>query len=246
MKALKSRPLFFHQYVLTFLGLYISSHSALAIEMEAGQEKSKDLIIIGASYARDWPLKSLECVTVINKGINADQVVNTRKRFTADVVNQHPEAVIIWGFINDLHANPKENIEQTVQNIKSSIEGMVDEAMANGIVPVLATEVTIAESQSLKWKVMAWIGKLRGKQSYQSYINGNVMKINEWIRELAGKKGLLLIDLEKILTNEQGNRIEGYAQDDGSHITRFAYDAITRYAKPLLIKDLVAKNNICL
>lgn len=78
------------------------------------------------------------------------------------------------------------------------------------------------------------IGKLLGKASYQDYINGHVSEVNRWIRELAAREGILLLDLERVLADPQNVRKKEYALPDGSHISPQGYEAIRRYSEERL------------
>ncbi|MCW9014598.1 MAG: GDSL-type esterase/lipase family protein [Gammaproteobacteria bacterium] len=232
--------------LLVMCSMVLYMNCALADNHEKESIDEDKIIIIGASYAKGWLINRLSCLKVVNKGIDGNQSFEIEQRFYEDAIKPQPKAIVIWGFINDLHANSKENITQTVGDIKRRIVSMVDTTKANNIVPVLVTEVTIAESKSLKWRIMSWIGKLRGKESYQHYINSNVQKINKWIREYATQNNILVVDLEKLLSNSEGSRKDGYYEADGSHISESAYQAIDRFAQQFLNKELVSKYGMCI
>lgn len=214
-------------------------------ETELAVMNERNIVIIGASYARSWPLQQVECLKVVNKSKDGEQSSEVNQRFEKDAFESDPEAVIIWGFINDLHRSPKEDIDKTKEIAKKNMMSMVEATLANNKIPVLATEVTLGISEGLKWQIMSFIGKLRGKVSYQEFINSNVLSVNNWMREYAKEKGLLILDIEKVLTNKKGNRKEGFAQIDGSHITELAYAAITREMTPVLETGLVNRNALC-
>jgi lysophospholipase L1-like esterase len=243
------------QALLIVLAIYLSlfSTNSFAVELtesdlthEASLEaKGSSIIIMGASYAKGWQIKELSCLNVINKGISGEQSFETLERFGADAIQPRPVAILIWGFINDLHRNPKENIESNKQRVKDSISTMVETSLSHGIIPILATEVTLGISKSLKWKIMSFIGELRGKQSYQDFINTNVLDINQFIRQLAMDKNLILLDIEKVMTNKDGERKDGYAQSDGSHLTEYAYSQLSAYALPVLNRELISFKAVC-
>ena len=226
--------------------VYSSSYVEVStLDMNQPVISEKKLVIIGASYASGWPLDRVGCLSVDNKGRGGEQSHETLARFNEDALSSSPDAVLIWGFINDLHRNPKEDIDNTKKRAIDSIKQMVAMSLEAGVIPVLATEVTMGVSNSLKWKIMSFIGELRGKTSYQSFINSNVQEVNHWIRKFASDNNLVLIDIEKVMTNEKGNRKEGYATDDGSHITEEAYAALTNYAVPVLEKAIVSDRKLC-
>lgn len=189
------------------------------------------LVIIGASYAGAWKIDELLGCGVVNKGIDGNQSFEMRERFDADVIAEKPEFVLIWGFINDIFRADPEKMDAALSRIRDSFEAMVANAKSHGIEPILATEVTIRERAGWDNKLMGLLGRIMGKTSYQAFINGHVMATNAWLREYASNQGLQLLDLEQVLASDDGSRKARFAQDDGSHLTAAAYQAMTAYAR---------------
>jgi lysophospholipase L1-like esterase len=185
------------------------------------------IVLIGASYAKAWNPASLSGMKVINRGVGGEQTHEILARFDQDVVSARPRAVLIWGFINDIFRSNPDELKDKLDRSRSSIRSMADKARNKGITPVLATEVTLPASTGLS----AWFGKLRGKQSYQAYVNGHVIEMNHWIRLLAAEKKLVLLDFEKVLADQDGARKREYTTEDGTHLSTKAYEALTRYAQ---------------
>lgn len=188
-------------------------------------------ILIGASYAQSWPIDELGGYRITNVGIDGQQSSELLERFRRDVLSRKPDAVIIWGFINDIHRNPKDQIEQTRKRVRENFTKMVELAQARGIRPILVTEVTIRPPAGLSEKVMGWLGKLRGKSSYQDFVNRNVRELNAWLRDFAARKNLLLLDFEPVIAGADGARDVRYVTPDGNHINQAGYEQLTRYAR---------------
>jgi len=72
---------------------------------------------------------------------------------------------------------------------------------------------------------------LRGKTSYAERVSAHVEDVNEHLRELARREGLQLLDFGKAFANEDGTRKAEYGAEDGSHITKAGYEALTGYAR---------------
>ena len=85
-----------------------------------------------------------------------------------------------------------------------------------------------------KESFMALVGGLLGRQSYADYVNKQVMDTNEWLRENARQRGLLLLDFERVLLEGRSRRRREFTAPDGSHLSPAAYDALTAYATQLL------------
>jgi lysophospholipase L1-like esterase len=159
-------------------------------------------------------------------------------RFDHDVLEQQPRAVILWGYINDLFRSDRESIEATKARARDSFLEMIRKALENGVEPILATEVTIRPKAGFKEAVAGFVGRLTGKQSYQSYINQHVTELNAWLREQAEVQDLVLLDFEMALAGSDGSRLKKFAQDDGSHISKAGYAALDTYAAPVLSSRL--------
>jgi len=212
------------------LAIMLVAHPSIAVA--AGSSKSvvrgqQTIVVFGASYAGSWPIKNLDGMAVVNKGVGGDETHVMLARFDRDVLSVKPRAVLIWGFINDIHRSKPEELKDKLVRTRENIRSMIDKAQSKKIIPVLATEVTLPASQGIG----AWLGKLRGKQSYQEYINAHVADTNQWIRSLAAEKKVALLDFEKALSGPDGARKQEYTTEDGTHLSPKAYEALTQYVQ---------------
>jgi lysophospholipase L1-like esterase len=203
--------------------------------------KGDEIVIIGASYVRAWPVQELGGMRVVNKGINGEQSFEMLQRFPDDVIALKPKAVIIWGFINDVHRTKREDIDAAMAKARESIAEMVRLAQANGIEPILATEVTIRGKDDLRSTVAGWVGAVLGKTSYQEYVNNQVLETNRWIRNHARENSILLLDFQPLIADEKGFRKKEFATEDGTHISAAAYEKLTAYAQEVFAAARVRK-----
>lgn len=195
---------------------------------------SAPIVLLGASYAGGWRLPQIAGRSVINKGVQGQESWELLNRFDQDVVAVRPSAVILWGYINDVFRSPREKVDDATARARQSFEQMIAKARASGIEPIVATEVTIRSKDEWGEWAASWIGWAMGKQSYHAYINGHVLALNDWLRGLAKREGLLLLDLQPVVSDGTNERRKGMAKEDGSHITPPGYDALTAYAVPVL------------
>ena len=199
-------------------------------------KKNNIFVLIGASYAKGWKLDEVVGMRVINKGISGEQSFEMLSRFQEDVIALKPNAVIIWGFINDIHRSGLEKIDAAVTRAKKSFKQMVKISEDNGIVPILATEVTIRAKDSWSETLAGWVGNLLGRKGYQDWVNQNVLDVNEWLRKYARQNDLLLLDLQPVISNKRNIRKKEYATKDGTHISSKGYEKLSSYAKNQLFK----------
>lgn len=191
----------------------------------------KTLVIIGASYAKGLNPKNLAGYQVVNKGVNGEQSFEMLARFETDVVALKPDAVLIWGFINDIFRGDAVQIDQIVKRTRESTAAMVAMAKKAGITPILATEVTIRGREGWKEAAQELVASVLGKSSYQDYVNKYVRETNQWIREMAAQERIQLLDFEAVLADQRGVRKKEFSKPDGSHISEGGYEALIRYAE---------------
>jgi lysophospholipase L1-like esterase len=218
-----------------------TSHSKNATMKNHGQQhNSGPVVILGASYAGGWNLKSLAGMPVVNSGMNGQESTQMLERFERDVVATQPSAVIIWGFINDIfRAPPEEDRNAALDRIRENYTRMVALARTHGIEPIVATEVTMGSRDSWTETAMSWAGALLGKESYQDRINAQVMAANGWLLEMAKREGLMVLDFQRVLAGQSGRRRPEFTHDDGSHISAVGYDALTAFTRAVFPEHLV-------
>ncbi len=190
------------------------------------------VVVLGASYARGW---NPSPVALINAGVSGEQSWEVRARYDRDVTPHRPDAVVIWGFINDIFRASWPEIDAAKQRVRESFESLVKQTVAIGAIPIVATEVTIRPAASFRERIAAWVNPLLGRPSYEDYVNRHVVDLNVWLRDFATEQRITLLDIQALLNAHDGQRAAEFANDDGSHLTPAAYDAITAYALPLIV-----------
>lgn len=196
------------------------------------------LVITGASYAADWKTPSLPGFEITNRGVGGEQTHQVLARFDRDVVAARPDAVLIWGHINNIHRAPDGQVESAKQRAMSDYREMVRRARAANIRVVLATEVTLSEAVGWTGRLAAFIGKLRGKNGYSDWVNGHVRAVNAWLRTYAAEERIPLLDFEQVCDDGAGFRKREYSSEDGSHISAAGYTALTKYTQSQLKQKL--------
>jgi len=191
-------------------------------------------VILGASYALGWGEPQVEGWTLVNQGISGDETSGMLQRFESDVIAQSPDAVLIWGFINDIFRSKRETMDDKLARSRENISEMIKLSREADIYVILATEVTVRHEKSLLSDVSHIAGQLLRKESYQDYVNQRVLELNDWMRLYASEEGVPLLELGKVLSDSNGYRSRSFATADGSHISQSGYTALSRYLKEQL------------
>lgn len=215
----------------SILILLLTAHTGSAADTFESSEVKGTLVILGASYAREWPVVEINGCDVVNKGIGGNQSFEMLARFQSDVLDLSPDAVIIWGFINDIFRSTPEQLDVTKTRIKRSFEEMILQAESHGIKVIVATEVPMREKAGfLNWAAGV-VGRIMGRTSYQTMINQHVSDVNSWLVTFAESRNILALDFQTALADSDGQRNEKYTAPDGSHLTAAAYKDLTVYAE---------------
>jgi uncharacterized SAM-binding protein YcdF (DUF218 family)/lysophospholipase L1-like esterase len=199
------------------------------------------IVVIGASYAGGWSLPPIAGRPVVNKGVAGESSSQVLARFDRDVIALAPRAVVIWGYINDIHHAPPDQGDAAKTKARQNVTEMIRRAKAHGIEPIVVTELTLRASDSWSEWFMGMVGSVLGKESHQARINRHVMDLNTWLRQTAASEGLLVIDLQPALSDPDGQRRREFCKEDGSHVTDAGYRAATAYAEPLLTRRLAGR-----
>lgn len=192
------------------------------------------LVLAGASYVRSWGQPELPGYRVVNRGVAGEETHQVLARFDRDVIAAKPAVVLIWGHINNVHRAPPGGVEAAKEQAKADYQEMVRRARDNNIRVVLATEVTLSEAVGLMNRLVAKVNSLRGKQSYNAWVNQHTRAVNDWLRTYAHQERLPLLDFEKVFDDGRGFRKLEYSSQDGTHITAAGYAALTKYAQSQL------------
>lgn len=194
-----------------------------------GASEPRAVILLGASYAASWGSPALPGWKLTNKGRAGEETSQLLARFDRDVLAEKPATLVIWGHINDIFRAPGGDMKAAAEKAKRNHAEMIRRASEAGIEVVLATEVTVSDSQGIVNWAKGVLRSLQGKQSYQERVNAQVRAVNDYLRAEAAKTGRLLLDFEKAFDDGNGFRRPEFSAEDGSHISPAGYQALTAY-----------------
>ncbi len=218
--------------------------SGSAVSQESPVHKSTSgpptIVIFGASYAQQWGTPPLPgFARVINRGVGGQKTDDMLKRFNRDVIAVQPDAVLIWGHANNITKARPHDLTNNKAVIEPHYERMIEAAQKAGIDVILATEVPLTDADGWLDNLRAWIGQLRGKESYAVRTSAHIREVNDQLRSLAAREGCRILDFELVFSNKQGTRKPMYAKEDLSHISAAGYKALSAYARRELARPLM-------
>ena len=181
-------------------------------------KKVKYFILVGASVGRSWAFDKLTERIDFGQGV----VFGNRTKYDFDkssfisalVKTPVPVTGVI---IKECAAYFPRDLEPGNKMIMT----WVDQLRGEGIAPILATVVPVTQAHD--------------KNHPKRY--NSILEFNDFIRQYAGKQKILVLDLEKAVRISEKDRHlrEDYAQPDGLHLVKKAYDeALDGLVVPLL------------
>ena len=174
------------------------------------------LICIGDSLTKGYGVSPKVCwvaklqeelknITIINKGVAGDSSSSMLSRFTSDAVKAEATHITLMCGSND--ALQSRNPKITFRNIKA----MIDEAMANNIVPVIITSPKIlGELAQVRWDDTLDYAK----------VNETIKSLNALLKEYATEKEIDFIDINSVIPQS------GSYYTDGLHLDKLGHDLI--------------------
>jgi len=171
------------------------------------------IVALGDSFTLGYPLDAAHSwtqrtaqvlqVTVVNKGKKVQTAKDLLARFDADVVAEKPGRVIIFAGIGDAINNV------ALKEVQTNIQGMVEKAKSNHIIPVLALPIGYPGAQQ------------------------NVKDIRDWELTYTKKENILTLDFSSVLFDSAGKYLSGLSADE-KYPNAKGYETMGDYAARVL------------
>ena len=176
------------------------------------------VVFMGNSITDGWDNAHPEFFTANNfacRGIGGQGTAQMHCRFRADVINLHPQAVVILAGTNDLAQN---NGPIATQHIVENIISMAELAMAAGIRPIICSVLPA--------------GKYPWRTEIES-VPEKIRDLNARLHRYASDRGLIWVDYYTAMDAGDGSMRSEYTKD-GVHPTPEGYDVMERIVLPAL------------
>ena len=160
-----------------------------------------DVVFMGNSITDNWADFHPEFFTSHNflgRGIGGQTSAQMLVRFTADVIDLHPKAVVIMAGTNDVAHN---DYWVEPESVVDNIVAMCDLARAHGIVPIISS---IPPCASFPWR-----------KEIQSP-GQTIVEINGHLRVYAEANGIVYVDYHSALVDESLG-FPNALSEDGCH-----------------------------
>lgn len=195
---------------------YFKADNAALPPVAPGEDR---VVFMGDSITHGWPLDSMfPGKPYINRGISGQTTPQMLVRFRQDVIDLHPQVVVILGGTNDLAENTG---PMTLEQTENDLASMADLAAANHIRVVLCS---VTPSVDFPWhKGLAPAAKIAA--------------LNDWIRQYAAQKKYVYVDYYSALKDGQGG-LPATLSHDGVHPNLAGYARMAPLAQAGIAKAL--------
>jgi acyl-CoA thioesterase I len=198
------------------LARYREANAKLGLPAE-GESR---VVFLGDSITQGWDLSvSFKGKPYVNRGISGQTTPQILLRFRQDVLALKPDIVVILAGTNDLAENTGPT---TVGMIEDNLKSMAELARENGVRAILASVLPAA--------VYPW------KQEIQPI--DKILALNQWMKEYAGKEGILYLDYYSSLVNDQ-HGMKAEFSGDGVHPNAAGYAIMAP-----LVEEAIARSKL--
>ena len=159
-----------------------------------------------------YPEKTLE---FINRGVGGETTADLLKRIQEDVIDEHPDVVVLEVGINDVWRRFALGQVVTPEEFRANYTQLVTQLKATGAKVVL---------------IQPFVLPMEDKQRFRPFVN----TFNNIIREIAHAEQVALVPMDEIFTGVTQDIAPSQFSSDGVHPTHRG----CRYIADALIKEL--------
>ena len=183
------------------------------------------VVFMGNSITEGWVNASPEFFSennYIGRGISGQTTPQMLIRFTPDVLDLHPKAVVILAGTNDIAGNTGFS---SVKMITDNIRAMAQLAVANDIKVILCSVLPVFE--------YPWRAGLEPVDKIE--------ETNQWLKEYALQNGHIYLDYFSKMADEKKGLKKEFSED-GVHPNHKGYSVMAPLAKTAIQKALNQSN----
>jgi lysophospholipase L1-like esterase len=143
---------------------------------------------------------------IVGAGIGGNKIYDLYLRMEKDVLDQHPDVVVIWVGVNDVWHKASHGTGTDFDKFGKFYEAVIKKLQANGIQVIVTTPAAIGE-----------------RNDYSNSQDGDLNMYSNWIKKYAAENKLGVVDLRKTfhdysLTNNPTNEESGILTTDRVHL----------------------------
>jgi lysophospholipase L1-like esterase len=218
------------QYRASRIAIYTDDFGQLARYREADAALAppaageKRVVFLGDSITDYWKLPDyFPGKPYINRGVDGQTTPEMLVRFRQDVIDLHPEVVVVLAGTNDIAGvtGPTFN-----EDIEANYASMAELARAHRIRMVFASVLPVHNYTH------------DAEESFALRPRARILALNKWLKDYCAKNRLVYLDYFSALVDERGMLKRALA-DDGLHPTDAGYKIMASLAEKAIQQALV-------
>jgi lysophospholipase L1-like esterase len=217
------------QYRASRIAIYTDDFGQLARYREADAALAppageKRVVFLGDSITDYWKLPNyFPGKPYINRGVDGQTTPEMLVRFRQDVIDLHPEVVVMLAGTNDIAGvtGPMSN-----EDIEANYASMAELARAHRIRMVFASVLPVHNYTH------------DAEESFALRQRARILALNNWLKDYCAKNRLVYLDYFSALVDERG-MLQRTLADDGLHPTDAGYRIMASLAEKAIQKALV-------
>lgn len=211
-------------------------------ELKKRPAEPNRVVFLGDSITDGWKLEEyFPGKPYVNRGIGGQTTPQMLARMYADVIALKPKVMILLAGTNDIARNTG---PMTAEMIEQNFMAMTELAQHHGIRVVLCAVMPVSNyPYERKQREAASSGaSASGRPPSRSRMTdrrppADILKLNTWLREYAGKVGAIYADYYSAFVDEKGWLKDGYSED-GLHPNAAGYKLMAPVAEAAIQKAL--------
>jgi len=217
------------QYRASRIAMFTDDYGQLKRYHEANEKLAAPaagenrVVFFGDSITDIWHLDQyFPGKPYVNRGIGGQTTPQMLVRFRQDVIDLHPEVVVILAGTNDIAGNtgPMRN-----EDIEADLASMADLARAHGIRLVFASVLPVHNYTE------------KSKDFFAQRPMSRILELNSWLKDYSAQNKIIYLDYFSALVDDKGLLKKDLA-DDGLHPNDAGYKIMAPMAEAAIAKAL--------
>ncbi len=204
----------------------LARYRAANAELPPPRPGEQRVVFFGDSITDRWKLEDYFLgKPYINRGISGQTTPQMLVRFRPDVIDLHPDVVVILAGTNDIAGNTG---PETLEQIEANFSSMAELANVHRIRVIYASILPVHESTREA-------GDMFTQRPPQK-----IAALNRWLQDYCRSNGYLYLDYFSAMADEKGNLKKELAED-GLHPNETGYKIMAPLAEAAIEKALASK-----
>lgn len=194
--------------------------------LKAMPVEKKRVVFFGDSITDMWKLeKYFGEKPYVNRGIGGQTTPQMLVRFRQDVIDLHPQVVVILAGTNDIAGNTGPMLSE---DIEANFASMEELARTHGIRVVFSSILPVHNYTP------------RGEDFSSQRPRERILELNSWIKDYCAKNGVVYLDYFSAMVDDKG-MLRRELAEDGLHPNDAGYKIMVPLAEVAIAKAMAGK-----